>query len=37
MIGVEERESARELTWNVEVEVEDMDITRMVQVVDSKE
>jgi hypothetical protein len=36
---VEGPESARELTWNVEAEVEDLDITRiahMVQIV-SKE
>ena len=28
---MEEPESARELTWNVEVEVEDLDITRIAQ------
>lgn len=37
---MDEHESAHELTWNVEVEVEELDTTRiahMVQVVVSKE
>lgn len=33
---MEERESARELTWNVEVEVEDLDITRIAHMVQVK-
>lgn len=35
-MGVEEPESAHELLWNAEVEAEDVDITRMAQVADSK-